>query len=608
MKFLTKMSLSAKILLAATSTIVILLAVLFVLFAANANQKAVNSYVEKARAICLTAESARKDMEQKWDLGLFSSEALNRYKENGESKKLLASVPVVSAWNAAMMQAEEGGYEFKVPKFSPRKPKNKPDELEAVALKAMKANNSDEYHILDKKKNAIRYFRAVRLSETCMLCHGDPKTSEKLWGNKEGLDPTGVKMENWKVGEIHGAFEVIQSLDEADAEVTATIWIAAGVSIIGILLAIITLWFLIRKTVTEPVSIAGRAIGHLADIITRISHALKDDLAEGDWSKSVDIAIDKETKKTVTDYCENADEIGDMCRASLNMFNKTEDAAGATNKCIDQINDTLYQVQESVHQVKVGSDEVSQASQSLADGATKSAASLEEIASSMKEMGARTKANAENATQANQLALSSTKAADEGQEHMKHMTESIDQISSNAEQTQKIIKTIDDIAFQTNLLALNAAVEAARAGVHGKGFAVVAEEVRSLAGRSAKAAKETSDLIENSTRAIEEGVQVSNKTADALNEISQNVAKTNDLIGEISASSNDQAGGIQEISIGLDQVDAVTQANTANAEETASSSMQMSSQSKVLQQLIGNFKLKNSGGTSRSAKALPEGR
>lgn len=260
---------------------------------------------------------------------------------------------------------------------------------------------------------------------------------------------------------------------------------------------------------------------------------------------------------------------------------------------VAQVNDALSEVNSTVAQVASGANQVSDASQSLSQGATESAASLEEITSSMSEMASQTNQNAENATQATQLAKAAADAANDGQGKMTQMSESMVQIEKNAQETQKVIKTIDDIAFQTNLLALNAAVEAARAGQHGKGFAVVAEEVRNLAARSAKAAAETADLIENSNKQITEGVGISNQTAEALKTINDNIIKTNDIISDIAAASNEQAQGIAQINNGLSQVDSVTQQNTANAEETASASEEMSRQSGVLKQLISKFKLKN---------------
>ncbi len=259
---------------------------------------------------------------------------------------------------------------------------------------------------------------------------------------------------------------------------------------------------------------------------------------------------------------------------------------------IAAVNLALHQVNESVSQVATGAAQVAQASESLSQGATESAASLEEISATMSEMGGQTNKNAQGATEANQLAQKTNTAAGNGKTTMERMVKSMEQITKNSEDVQKVIKVIDDISFQTNLLALNAAVEAARAGVHGKGFAVVAEEVRNLAARCAKAAGETSQMIESNNKQIHEGAAIVEETANTLNEILQYSQDTATLINEIARASNEQAQGVGQVSQALQQIDAVTQQNTASAEETASVSNEMSGQAGTLQNLIARFRLR----------------
>jgi len=253
------------------------------------------------------------------------------------------------------------------------------------------------------------------------------------------------------------------------------------------------------------------------------------------------------------------------------------------------LNRIVASLTEGAEQVTSAAGQVSGASQSLAEGATEQAASLEETSSSLEEMASMTRQNADSAQQANTLAAEARKAADTGANSMGKMDTAINEIQKSSDETAKIIKVIDEIAFQTNLLALNAAVEAARAGEAGKGFAVVAEEVRNLAMRSAEAAKNTSEMIEGSVKNASNGVDIATEVGKALSEIVEGIGKTSELVGEIAAASQEQAQGIDQVNTAVNQMDKVTQSNAANAEESASASEELSAQAEQMQGVVGQL-------------------
>jgi methyl-accepting chemotaxis protein len=235
-------------------------------------------------------------------------------------------------------------------------------------------------------------------------------------------------------------------------------------------------------------------------------------------------------------------------------------------------------------------------------------AGLEETSSSLEEMSSMTKRNADNAQQANSLAGEAHKSASGGAEAMGRMSTAIADIQKSSDETAKIIKVIDEIAFQTNLLALNAAVEAARAGEAGKGFAVVAEEVRNLAMRSAEAAKNTSTLIEESVKNSNNGVDIATEVVKVLDEIVGSVSKTTELVGEISAASQEQAQGIDQVNTAVSQMDKVTQQNAANAEESASAAEELSAQAEQMNDAVQELMALVGGTTAQTIDTRTEGR
>jgi len=341
---------------------------------------------------------------------------------------------------------------------------------------------------------------------------------------------------------------------EYNSIATHAIQVMSVILVLAVLIAI-ALGLFISRIISKP-------IGELVSVAEAI--------ADGD----LDVAIEVKTK----------DEIGTLSVAFLRMA--------------DNLNEVMTNFNTASEQVASGSRQVSASSMALSQGATEQASSIEELTASIEEISAQTMLNAQNASQASELAEAARENAIQGNQQMKEMLQAMEEINDASGNIFRIIKVIDEIAFQTNILALNAAVEAARAGQHGKGFAVVAEEVRNLAARSANAAKETTVMIEGSIKKVEGGTKIANDTASALNRIVEGVSKATNLVAEIATASNEQALGINQINEGIMQVSSVVQVNSATSEESAAASEQLTSQAEMLRDQINKFKLKKITGGS----------
>jgi len=273
----------------------------------------------------------------------------------------------------------------------------------------------------------------------------------------------------------------------------------------------------------------------------------------------------------------------------------------AINQAVENLADAMRQVQRSAEQVSNASTHIASSSESLASGTSQQAGALEEISSSLHEVAAMSRQNADEARHGLELATVGRASAERGVHAMDRLNEAMERIKASSDSTARIVKTIDEIAFQTNLLALNAAVEAARAGDAGRGFAVVAEEVRSLALRSAEAARSTSTLIEEAVANTKVGVQVNAEVRVALQEIDAQVNKLGATMENITAASTQQTTGVDQISQAMESVNQVTQGNAANSEESAAAAEELSQQSQELQTLVASFTLGESRAWDRAA-------
>jgi methyl-accepting chemotaxis protein len=274
-------------------------------------------------------------------------------------------------------------------------------------------------------------------------------------------------------------------------------------------------------------------------------------------------------------------------------INSEKDVLGiALSSIVEKNNCILSQICDTSGQVLSGAGQISEASIRLSEGAGHQAGSLQELAAAVTEVKNQISLSADNAAMARTSANDVSHGAMDGNRHMEEMLRAMDEINVSASNISKVIKAIEDIAFQTNLLSLNASVEAARAGEYGKGFAVVADEVRSLAARSAKAAKETTDMIESSIQKAEHGMNIAKTTADAFNKIVGGIEQVAELAEKIAGASSEQASGIARINDEISQVSAVVQANSAASEESTAATAQLYKQAETLKEMVQTFRLK----------------
>ena len=422
--------------------------------------------------------------------------------------------------------------------------------------------------LVEEEKAALALFKAAwpefkrgRDGETLALS-GAGKKPEAV---KAALGTVGQKFADASAA-IDKLFAVnVRVADEAvkadRAAYEAAFWLALAMLAGGVAIALV-LGYVIARMLSRPLVAA-------VDVLEGV--------AAGDFTRSLDL----DTK----------DEVGRM--------------AAALNNAVDGVRTALADVREAAGHAASASHQLSAATEQLSSGAQEQASSLEQTAASLEEITGTVRQNADNARQANQLAVGSRDVAENGGRVVADAVSAMDDINTSSKKIADIITTIDEIAFQTNLLALNAAVEAARAGEQGRGFAVVAAEVRNLAQRSATAAKEIKGLIQDSVAKVQGGSELVNRSGQTLSEIVGSVKRVTDIIAEIAAASNEQTTGIDQVNKAVTQMDQVVQSNAAQTEELSSTAQAMATQAQELQALVARFKLDDGKTAARAAVIAP---
>ncbi len=478
------------------------------------------------RAAILEAESTRASISALNSLGAFDQKKLMEdFKQSGElrASALYKTVPVVAAWTAIQKVAEQEGYEFRIPKHQARNAKNLPTAAEELFLVELEKGKRADYFVADEASDTILYARPIVLSEDCLACHGDPRTSP----TGDGKDKIGFTMEGWKAGEVHGAFVLKTGFSRLNAVIAAGMFQTIGwVVPLAILIAIV-FFFFIRRSIAAPI---GESVK-----MTVL-------LAGGDFSREVPAAL-----------LDRGDELGELGRGFQGMIANTrkllEDVAGGVKTLVDsaanlsEVSETtaesVHSVSEKTQTVAVAAEEASANTQSVAASMEEAATNLSSVAAATEEMSSTVAEIAGNSDRARKISEESTT-------QVRSITELMQQLGKAAKEIGKVTQTITDISSQTNLLALNATIEAARAGAAGKGFTVVANEIKELARQTAAATEDIKLKIAGVQDSADHVIGDIHKVADVIKDVG-------DIVASIAASIEEQASVTREVAENIAQ-------------------------------------------------------
>ena len=509
--------------------------------------------LEKSRGVVLTAEATRDAMAERIALGVMTD--LSTLAKEGDREKLLKAVPIITAIEVAGKNAKTNDYVLRVPKFSPRNPENEPVGPEIEALKKLESGELPELTIFSKGE--VRYFRPIKLTEDCMLCHGDPAG---------GPDPVGGIKEGWKAGEIHGAFEIVSSLKKAEND-SSRAKLNIGFFTIGVMLLLgFGLFFLIR-VVLKPLSHYIQTFQQAAtgDLTVRADTRSKDEIGRvagffNDFIQNLESMV-REVKRVTEDANVISLDLAQSSeRTAASLHEIRTNTEGMKDK-IGRLDEEVTDSARSASDVKEFIARLTELIQSQAAAISESSASIEEMSASINNIA---KSSEEKLRIANEL---ETTALD-GQTEMEETEQLIKKVADSAGVIMEMIQIIQDIASKTNLLAMNAAIEAAHAGEFGKGFAVVADEIRNLAESSAESARAVTDSLGE----VSEYIKVSEASTAKTGEVFSRIVVQ---IKEVSQSMSEMKNATYELSIGATQILEALSSLVETTEEVKTSSNEM---------------------------------